>query len=167
MRWGTLPTTDSAYDGYSYTKKEAYRYDEAGNVIESMDYVDYVKTVYLYDSDGRPIQTVRYNAITGTVSAEFSESAIYNSVGLMSSISDSYLLNGSVYSNSYHYAYDEQQRLTAMHYDSTTSANRYTYAYDGLRLHLRRSRQHHGDPCGWRFEVFVRLRQLKSARSRE
>ena len=70
---GTLPTTDSAYDGYSYTKKETYRYDEAGNVAEIIDYIDSTSTVYVYDTDGGPIHAVRFDKTSGGYQAERDE----------------------------------------------------------------------------------------------
>ena len=130
---GTLPTTDSTYDGYSYTKKESYRYDEAGNVAEIIDYIDSTSTVYVYDTDGRPIHAVRYDKKSGTVTAEFAEEVTYNSVGLVSKSGYEYLLNGAKYAETRNYVYDSQQRLSAYYYGATTSsADKYTYTYDGL-----------------------------------
>ena len=36
---GTLPSEDSAYDSYTYSRKEGYLYDDAGNVAAVIDYV--------------------------------------------------------------------------------------------------------------------------------
>ena len=126
------PTTISGFSSYEFDDKVAYRYDEAGNVIEIVDYVDSSKTVYAYDTDGKPIQAIRYDKTSGMVTAEFAEEVTYNSVGLVSKSVYDYLLNGAKYSETRNYVYDSMQRLSAYYYGSTTSSNKYTYTYDGL-----------------------------------
>ena len=131
MGAGSLPTSDSAYDGYTYSLKESYCYDEKGLVSAIVDHIANTKTVYSYDTEGKPTQVVRFDK-NGGLTAEFYENVTYNSVGLVSTGVDGYALNGTKYTDRYTYAYDALQRLSVMYYGYSGSANRYTYAYDGL-----------------------------------
>ena len=62
---GALPSEDSAYDGYTYSRKEGYLYDDAGNVAAVIDYVSGEKTVYNYDANNRPIVATRFDETGG------------------------------------------------------------------------------------------------------
>ena len=127
---GALPTTDSAYDGYTYTRKEAYTYDEAGRVSALIDYVTGEKTVYAYDTEGRPIQAMRFDSTGGAVAVAFAENATYNQSGLVSRSVQRYIYNDNVYTNTRNYVYDAYQRLVTYYYGATTSSNRCHYTYD-------------------------------------
>ena len=131
MGAGSLPTSDSAYDGYTYSLKESYCYDEKGLVSAIVDHLANTKTVYSYDTEGKPSGVVRFDK-NGGLTAEFYENVTYNSVGLVSTGVDGYALNGTKYTDRYTYAYDALQRLSVMYYGYSGAANRYTYAYDGL-----------------------------------
>jgi len=71
-RWGggSLPTSDSAYDGYTYSLKESYLYDEKGFVSSIVDHVTNTKTVYSYDTEDKPIQVVRFDKNGGLTVAQ-------------------------------------------------------------------------------------------------
>ena len=111
--------------------KESYCYDEKGLVSSTVDHIANTKTVYSYDTEGKPTQVVRFDK-NGGLTAEFYENVTYNSVGLVSTGVDGYALNGTKYTDRYTYAYDALQRLSVMYYGQNGAANRYTYAYDGL-----------------------------------
>jgi len=127
---GSLPTSDSAYDGYTYSLKESYVYDEMSFLAIMTDHVAGTKTVYSYDTEGKPVGAVRFG--TSGTAAVFYQNVTYNSVGLVSKNVDGYALNGIKYTDTSTYVYDSMQRLTAMYYGVLNSANSYTYSYDGL-----------------------------------
>ena len=91
--------------------KESYCYDEKGFVTAIVDHIANTKTVYSYDTEGKPTQVVRFDK-NGGLTAEFYENVTYNSVGLVSTGVDGYALNGTKYTDRYTYAYDALQRLS-------------------------------------------------------
>ena len=127
---GTLPSEDSAYDSYTYSRKEGYLYDDAGNVAAVIDYVAGEKTVYSYDANNRPTVAMRFDETGGTVTVTFVDKVTYNSVGLVSGAIQYYTLGSTKYTNNHSFAYDSRQRLTTLFYGTTSSANRCDYVYD-------------------------------------
>ena len=130
---GTLPTSDSAYDSYSYTKACEYVYDSRGYVEAFVDYVADEKYAYEYDPEGKPVRVVRYNGADGTVSVEYLEKAVYNTEGLLSTYTAGYRLGGSTYTDSRSYIYDELNRVEALYFGGLSASDRMSYAYDDMR----------------------------------
>lgn len=129
---GTLPTSDSVYDSYTYTTACEFIYDSQGNVSVFIDHISNKKYVYENDQNGNPVRVVRFDGTDGMVAVDFLQTMVYTTSGLLSSYSESYLLKGSTYSNTMTYLYDEQDRLQAYYWGGTSSADKITYIYDTM-----------------------------------
>ncbi|MBR6769577.1 MAG: RHS repeat-associated core domain-containing protein [Clostridia bacterium] len=130
---GTLPTNDAAYDAYTYTDLYEYVYDSRGYLSTLIDYVAKKQYSYEYDSDGKPIRSIRYDRANGIVTADYYQTAVYNTFGELSQTVSSYRLNNLSYTDTRTYVYDEQHRLQTLYLGAENAANRITYTYDTLQ----------------------------------
>ncbi len=129
---GTLPTSDSSYDSYSYTTACEYVYNSQGYVSEFIDYIEKAKYNYEYDADGKMLSVTRLDQTSGTVSVEYRQNLQYDSKGQLSETEAVYLLGGTQYSEAYSFVYDTAGRLDTLYFGGTSSSDTIYYVYDGM-----------------------------------
>ncbi len=129
---GTIPTSDSTFDGYTYTRKCSYIYDTQGRVWKYKDHIQNETICYDYDVKGNLSRVITYDSSSTVSSVISSFVGTYDDSGKLISAGTGFKIGSNEYTEQLTFQYDSRDMLSAYVYSSTSYSGNISFSYDNL-----------------------------------